>query len=200
MTPSFIRLLPFLAIATAFAPVPSCTVFCPTPRILSPIKTPSTLHSTPPNNETPNLVDSTAFQTAIDTLKQDMGIEIIPPEQRPPYAIGKLRATLPLGMVSGIRLADCETLTLISQIQTRVVEETGIQSLDTIVSIRAGKNNGDDEHSLFEGDTKGASIGDTAKIYTEAINYAMERGLDGIELEVNRLVPLMPSGEVETVE
>ena len=103
-------------------------------------------------------------------------------------------------MVSGIRLADCETLTLISQIQTRVVEETGIQSLDTIVSIRAGKKNGDDEHSLFEGDTKGASIGDTAKIYTEAINYAMERGLDGIELEVNRLVPLMPSGEVETVE
>ena len=97
-------------------------------------------------------------------------------------------------MVSGIRLADCDTLTLISQIQTRVVEATGIQSLDTIVSIRAGEEGG------YEGDTRGATIADTAAVYTAAINYAVEKGLDGIELEVNRLVPMMPSEETQSVE
>lgn len=116
-----------------------------------------------------------------------MGIEIIPPEQKPFYAIGRLVATLPLEMVSGIRLADCDTLTLISQIQTRVVETTGIQSLDTIVAVRAGE---------YVGDTAGKRIADVARCYTEAIQYATEKGLEGIELEVNRLVPLREaSGE-----
>lgn len=61
-----------------------------------------------------NLVSQDAFVTAIDVLKKDMGMEIIPDDQRPMYAIGKLVAQLPLELVSGIRFADCETLTLIS--------------------------------------------------------------------------------------
>ena len=118
-----------------------------------------------------------------------MGIEVIPESERPMYAIGKLVAKLPIDMVSGIRLADCDTLTLISQIQTRVVDATGIQSLDTIITIRAGENGG------YEGDTCGASIADTAQAYTAAINYAAENQLSEIELEVNRLVPMVPSDE-----
>ena len=37
------------------------------------------------------------------------------------------------------------------------------------------------------------SIADTAEAYTNAINYAVQNGLKEIELELNRLVPLMPS-------
>ena len=89
--------------------------------------------SSPPENEsTPaNLVSQGAFVKAIDILKEDMGMEIIPDDQRPLYAIGKLVAQLPLELVSGIRFADCETLTLISQLKQSVVDETGMQSLDT---------------------------------------------------------------------
>lgn len=140
-------------------------------------------------NEQPKLVNQADYINAIDVLKQDLGIEVIPESERPMYAIGKLVVKLPIDMVSGIRLADCDTLTLISQIQTRVVDATGIQSLDTIITIRAGEKGG------YEGDTCGASIADTAQAYTAAINYAAENQLSEIELEVNRLVPMMPSEE-----
>ena len=42
-----------------------------------------------------------AFIKAIDVLKVDMGMEVIPDDQRPMYAIGKLEAQLPLEQVSG---------------------------------------------------------------------------------------------------
>lgn len=129
--------------------------------------------------------------TAIDALKKDMGMEIIPEDQRPMYAIGKLVASLPLELVSGVRFADCETLTLISQLKQSVVDETGMQSLDTIVAIRAG---GDASGGYgYDGDTNGASIADTAEAYTDAINYAVQNNLKDIELELNRLVPMMPT-------
>jgi len=134
-----------------------------------------------------NLVNQQAFITAIDVLKKDMGMEIIPDDQRPMYAIGKLECSLPLELVSGIRFADCETLTLISQIKQSVVDETGMQSLDTIVAIRSGGEGG------YEGDVNGKPIAETAQCYTDAINHAVQNGLKGIELELNRLVPLMPS-------
>lgn len=139
------------------------------------------------SDDTPILVSQDAFVKAIDVLKADMGMEIIPDDQRPMYAIGKLVAQLPLTLVSGIRFADCETLTLISQLKQSVVDETGMQSLDTIVAIRAGDG--------FEGLVNGASIADTAQAYTDAVNYAMQNNLQAIELEVNRLVPMMPSTE-----
>ena len=92
------------------------------------------------SDDAPNLVGQEAFVTAIDVLKKDMEMEIIPQEQRPMYAIGKLVAQLPLELVSGIRFADCETLTLISQLKQSVVDETvsvlimwcGVISLSTI--------------------------------------------------------------------
>ena len=144
------------------------------------------------SDESPVLVKQEAFVRAIDIMKNDMGMEIIT-GQRPMYAIGKLVARLPLELVSGIRFADCETLTLISQLKESVVEETGIQSLDTIVAIRAGG----DGRGLYgyEGSTNGASIADTAQAYTDAIKYAMQNNLKEIELEINRLVPLIPTTE-----
>ena len=142
---------------------------------------------------TANLVSQEAFVAAIDIIKGDMGMEIIPEDQRPMYAIGRLVAQLPLELVSNIRFADCETLTLIGQLTQSVVDATGMQSLDTIVAIRAG---GDGSGGYgYEGDTRGFSIGDTAQTYTDAINYAMENGEKGVELEVNRLVPLVPTEE-----
>ncbi len=141
-----------------------------------------------------NIVSLDAFIRAIDILKSDLGIEIIPQDQRPMYAIGKLVAQLPLELVSGIRFADCETLTLISQLRETVVDATGLQSLDTIVAIRAGSGSSDGSYG-YEGSTNGAGIADTAQAYTNAINYAMQNDLKEIELEVNRLVPLMPSTE-----
>ena len=98
-------------------------------------------------------------------------------------------AKLPIQLVSGIRLADCDSLTLISQVRKDVADITGIQSLDTIVAIRAGTEVG------YEGDTSGKVIGDTAAVYTAAVNYAMENSLGEIELEVNRLVPMMATEE-----
>ena len=146
------------------------------------------------SDEFPVLVKQKAFVQAIDIMKNDMGMEIITEEgQRPMYAIGKLVARLPLELVGGIRLADCETLTLVSQLKESVVEETGIQSLDTIVAIRAG---GDGRGWYgYEGSTNGASIADTAQAYTDAIKYAMQHNLKHIELEINRLVPLIPTTE-----
>lgn len=147
-----------------------------------------------PDEVPANLVSQAAYVTAIDTLKQDMGMEIIPEDQRPMYAIGKLVAQLPLELVSGVRFADCETLTLISQLKQSVVDETGMQSLDTIVAIRAGGPNASGAYG-YEGDTNAASIADTAEAYTTAINYAVENKLKDIELELNRLVPMMPTDE-----
>ncbi|KAL7537792.1 hypothetical protein ACHAWF_005906 [Thalassiosira exigua] len=150
------------------------------------------LSSSPSSSDSPKLVSQDAFVAAIDVLKKDMGLEIIPDDQRPLYAIGKLVASLPLEHVGGVRFADCDSLTLVSQLKQSVVDVTGMQSLDTVVAIRAG---GDGDDGGYVGDTNGAGIADTAKAYTEAINYAMEHGLKDIELEVNRLVPLMPSEE-----
>ena len=144
------------------------------------------------NDASPNLVAQDAFVEAIDVLKADMGLEVIPPEQRPLYAIGKLVAQLPLALVSGIRLADCESLTLISQVKQSVVDATGLQSLDTIVAMRAGRRDGDGDGGGYgvDRDTRGHGIEATAAAYTAAINYAVEHKLPDIELEVNRLVPL----------
>ncbi len=141
-----------------------------------------------------NMVSLEAFIKAIDILKTDMGIEIIPQDQRPMYAIGKLVVQLPVNRASGIRFADCQTLTLISQIRESLVETTGLQSLDTIVAVRASSGNSDGSFG-YESSTNGATIADTAQAYTNAINYAMQNKLQVIELEVNRLVPLMPSTE-----
>eukprot|EP00579_Thalassiosira_antarctica_P025851 CAMPEP_0202024826 /NCGR_PEP_ID=MMETSP0905-20130828/54981_1 /ASSEMBLY_ACC=CAM_ASM_000554 /TAXON_ID=420261 /ORGANISM="Thalassiosira antarctica, Strain CCMP982" /LENGTH=194 /DNA_ID=CAMNT_0048587557 /DNA_START=77 /DNA_END=661 /DNA_ORIENTATION=- len=140
-----------------------------------------------------NLVSQEAFVTAIDVIKKDTGMEIIPEDQRPMYAIGKLVAQLPLELVSGIRFADCETLTLISQLKQSVVDATGLQSLDTIIAIRSG-GDGSGEYG-YEGNTNACSISDTAEAYSAAINYAMQNNLNEIELEVNRLVPLRPAPE-----
>ncbi|KAL3827189.1 hypothetical protein ACHAXA_006744 [Cyclostephanos tholiformis] len=145
------------------------------------------------SDESPVLVNREAFVRAIDIMKSDMGMEIFSEGQRPMYAIGRLVARLPLEFVSGIRLADCETLTLISQLKESVVDETGIQSLDTIVAIRAG-DDGCGGYG-YEGFTVGASIADTAQTYTDAIKYAMLNNFKHIELEVNRLVPLISSSE-----
>ena len=126
----------FIVVATVLFCSGGCNAFITPPPIkVSCSRCPSSstlMLSSPPENETPaNLVSQGAFVKAIDILKEDMGMEIIPDDQRPLYAIGKLVAQLPLELVSGIRFADCETLTLISQLKQSVVDETGMQSLDT---------------------------------------------------------------------
>lgn len=126
----------FIVVATVLFCSGGCNAFITPPPIkvsFSRCPSSSTLMlSSPPENETPaNLVSQEAFVKAIDILKEAMGMEIIPDDQRPLYAIGKLVAQLPLELVSGIRFADCETLTLISQLKQSVVDETGMQSLDT---------------------------------------------------------------------
>ena len=151
--------------------------------------------ATPPNNNPVNLVSQAAFVRGIDILKADMGMEIIPDDEKPMYAIGKLDASLPIELVSGIRLSDCETVTLISQVRQDVVDATGISSLDTIVAVRVG-NDGDGNYG-YESIVRETPIQDTAQAYTEAINYAMANGIKTIELEVNRLVPMMPSQDEE---
>jgi len=146
-----------------------------------------------PSNTPATLVSQAAFVYGIDVLKADMGLEIIPEDQKPMYAIGKLEAELPLELVSGIRFSDCETVTLISQVRQDVVDATGLSSLDTIVAIRAG-NDGEGNYAYYS-DVRESSIQNTAQAYTEAINFAMTNSLPSIELEINRLVPMMPSQE-----
>jgi hypothetical protein len=124
-----------------------------------------------------------------------MGMEIIPDDEKPMYAIGKLDACLPIELVSGIRLSDCETVTLISQVRQDVVDATGISSLDTIVAVRVG-NDGDGNYG-YEKNVRETPIQDTAQAYTEAINFAVANNIPSIELEVNRLVPMMPSQDEE---
>ena len=142
-----------------------------------------------------NLVNKDAFVTAIDILKRDMGVETDPEvdSMLNIYAIGRLEAKIPLNFVSGIRFADCETLTLISGLKQGVADETGIQPLDTIVAIRAGS----DGHGGYgyEGETSGVNLEGTAAMYTAAIKYAMENKLNEIQLEVNRLVPIVAASE-----
>ena len=93
-----------------------------------------------PSEPPANLAGKDAFVAAIDVLRRESGVEADPEEEAAPkmYAIGRLEATLPLEMVSGISLADCETLTLVNGLHPSVAEATGIQPLDTIVSISAG--------------------------------------------------------------
>lgn len=155
---------------------------------------PSTCLMSEPSNATPAaLVSQAAFVYGIDVLKADMGLEIIPDEQKPMYAIGKLDAELPVEMAGGLRFSECETLTLISQVRQDVVDATGISSLDTIAAVRAG-NDGEGNYA-YECDVREQTIQNTAQAYTEAINFAMANSLPSIELEINRLVPMMPSQE-----
>ena len=144
-----------------------------------------------PSDPPANLVGKDAFVAAIDVLRRETGVEA---EESTPkmYAIGRLEASLPLEMVSGISLADCETMTLVNGLHPSVAEATGIQPLDTIVSISAGDEK---EGMSFSGDTSGRDIDFTAKVYTEAIEFAMEKGLKEIGLEMNRLVTLQATGE-----
>ena len=144
-----------------------------------------------PSDPPANLVGKDAFVAAIDVLRRETGVEA---EESTPkmYAIGRLEASLPLEMVSGISLADCETMTLVNGLHPSVAEATGIQPLDTIVSISAGGEGGG---KSFSGDTSGRDIDFTAKVYTEAIEFAMEKGLKEIGLEMNRLVTLQATGE-----
>ncbi|KAK1743356.1 hypothetical protein QTG54_005977 [Skeletonema marinoi] len=146
-----------------------------------------------PSNTPATLVSQAAFVYGIDVLKADMGLEIIPEDQKPMYAIGKLEAELPLELVSGIRFSDCESVTLIGQVRQDVVDATGLSSLDTIVAVRAG-NDGEGNYAYYS-DVRESSIQNTAQVYTEAINFAMANSLPSIELEINRLVPMMPSQE-----
>ena len=151
------------------------------------------MSSSSSSSSKPILVNQEAFVRAIDVLMTDMGNDIVT-EPKPMYAIGKLVAQLPVELASGIRFADCETLTLISQLKESVVEVTGMQSLDTIVAIRVVDDDGSGIHR-YEKSTNGACIADTAQAYSDAIKYAMQNNIKGIELEVNRLVPLIPSTE-----
>ena len=151
-----------------------------------------------------NLVSKDAFVTAIDALKQSMNV---PPESEEEaaipkmYAIGKLDAKLPIELAGGISLADCETLTLVNGLTQQVADETGIQPLDTIVSISAGSDGGEDVDGSnnngegYSGDTSGANLDATAAVYTAAIEYAMENDLKVITLEMNRLVTLKATSE-----
>lgn len=151
------------------------------------------MSSSSSSSSEPILVNQEAFVRAINVLMTDMGNDIVT-EPKPMYALGKLVAQLPVELASGIRFADCETLTLISQLKESVVEVTGMQSLDTIVAIRVVDDDGSGIHR-YEKSTNGACIADTAQAYSEAIKYAMQNNIKGIELEVNRLVPLIPSTE-----
>ena len=151
------------------------------------------MSSSSSSSSEPILVNQEAFVRAIDVLMTDMGNDIVT-EPKPMYALGKLVAQLPVELASGIRFADCETLTLISQLKESVVEVTGMQSLDTIVAIRVVDDDGSGIHR-YEKSTNGACIADTAQAYSDAIKYAMQNNIKGIELEVNRLVPLIPSTE-----
>lgn len=139
-----------------------------------------------------NLVGKDAFVAAIDVLKRESGVAIDPEEESIPkmYAIGRLETSLPLEMASGISMADCEHLTLINGLHPSVAEATGIQPLDTIVSISAGEG-----EQSYSGDVSGKDIDAIAKAYTEAIEFAVEKGLKAIELEVNRLVTLQATSE-----
>ena len=147
-----------------------------------------------PSDPPANLVGKDAFVAAIDVLRRETGVEADPEEESTPkmYAIGRLEASLPLEMVSGISLADCETMTLVNGLHPSVAEATGIQPLDTIVSISAEDEG---KGKSFSGDTSGRDIDFTAKVYTEAIEFAMEKGLKEIGLEMNRLVTLQATGE-----
>mmetsp|Transcript_24132 Transcript_24132/g.50273 ORF Transcript_24132/g.50273 Transcript_24132/m.50273 type:complete len:197 (-) Transcript_24132:187-777(-) len=187
--------LPLLLIA--YLSSHGCHGFAPTKSPLAMARSSNTLFSSESradqSQQLPaNLVNQHAFVTAIDILKRDMGIEPIPEEERPPlYAIGKLVAELPLELVSGVRLADCETLTLISGLKQSVIDATGMQSLDTIVAIRAGPDDGGGYG--YVGDVSEANLSTTAEVYTQAINYAVQNKLPSIQLELNRLVPMMAS-------
>lgn len=138
-----------------------------------------------------NLVSKDAFVAAIDVLKRDMGVEPDPEEEAMPkmYAIGKLEAKLPIEMVGGISLADCETLTLVNGLTQQVADETGIQPLDTIVAISAGGEGG------YQGSTSQVDLDATAAVYTAAIEYAMANDFKEVELEMNRLVTLQATSE-----
>ena len=179
----------FSTITAAALAVTSVSAFTPSNQN----ERPSTATWMSDSNTPAALVSQAAFVYGIDVIKADMGMEVIPDEQKPMYAIGKLDAELPLELVSGLRFSDCETLTLISQVRQDVVDATGISSLDTIAAIKAGSD-GEGNHA-FEMDVREQSIQNTAQAYTEAINFAVANGLPSIELEMNRLVPMMPSQE-----
>mmetsp|Transcript_9607 Transcript_9607/g.10667 ORF Transcript_9607/g.10667 Transcript_9607/m.10667 type:complete len:204 (-) Transcript_9607:162-773(-) len=147
----------------------------------------------PANPDLPaNLVDKASFVKAVETVKKEIAISDgstpddtkTSDENDAGYAIGKLKATLPIQAAGGLNLAEAEdsTLVLVTGVSQEVAD-AGIQAFDTIVGISAAGE-------TFKEYTNKLSLEATAAVFTAAVNHALDNGKAEIELELNRLMKL----------
>ena len=139
-----------------------------------------------------NLVDKDSFVAAVDALKvqitKETGQEFPSDEtttaegDKLVYVLGRI-ADLRLSFAPtppGLALTDATGLTIVAAVGESSME-SGIQPFDTITSIGA-------DGGSFRQETNGMSLSETTTTLTAAANYAVEKGLTEIEIEVNRLM------------
>lgn len=151
------------------------------------------------NNETSerpaNMIDQKSFVEGVETLleevkKQQAEATTTTTTEEPPqpdndgreysYALGRFEADIPINPPELDLIESPTGLVLVSQVWGKTAETTPIQALDTIVGITVGED--------FARKTTKSSLEETATTLQEAAQHAMEKGVEEISLELNRLI------------
>jgi hypothetical protein len=132
------------------------------------------------------LIDKVSYETAIDTLKTSWQLAATDDNTiTADYttALGKLIVELNIEGEPGIDLTEAAGIVLVSGVTQETKDNTGIQMFDTIVSVSTSDK-------VFQADTKGRDIEQTATALMGASKHALENGQKTVELELNRLIKL----------
>jgi hypothetical protein len=110
------------------------------------------------------------------------------------YAIGRTEAALPLSAAQGLGLVEAVYLVLVASVSPDL-SDAGVQPRDAVVGIRVGGTSVAD--AGFHESTLLLDLAATAERFTAAVQYAEAHGVGEIVLELNRLVELRYTDDVE---
>ena len=149
--------------------------------------------ASPSDGKPTNLVRQAHFINSVDLLKTEIakqrGEEYVKDEKLA-YMLGKVKITVPAEALKYISMAqvDDAELVLITGVPEEIYEH--LQPLDTITQITLpGSNKEDDDTApLLDKNTNSLPIEELGPILSEALALADEKGIENINLEINRLI------------
>ena len=149
--------------------------------------------ASPSDGKPTNLVRQAHFINSVDLLKTEIakqrGEEYVKDEKLA-YMLGKVMITVPAEALKYISMAqvDDAELVLITGVPEEIYEH--LQPLDTITQITLpGSNKEDDDTApLLDKNTNSLPIEELGPILSEALGLADEKGIENINLEINRLI------------
>lgn len=165
----------------------------PSDESLTSSKTSLASTASPSDGKPTNLVRQAHFINSVDLLKTEIakqrGEEYVKDEKLA-YMLGKVKIAVPAEALKYISMAqvDDAELVLITGVPEEIYEH--LQPLDTITQITLpGSNKEDDDtEPLLDQNTNSLPIEELGPILSEALALADEKGIENINLEINRLI------------